>query len=1374
MRRLFRTPERIARLMLAAALLAVPVVSARAAVLTSVSDKPSTLQAGQGANHSFAFTTPSGIAPGGTVTFAFGATGQFTVGTPATSVSINGAAKTVGGDCTSADFSQSVSAHTVTLTACAGETVAAASTAVVSMNGAAVTNPSSPGTYYVSIGGTFGDFASIALPIQSVTSAASVSATVSNTSGGGGCGSSCPPPPPPDTTPPSISGVTVSNITTTGATVSWTTDKDASSELDYGLTTSYGSKTSDASYVASHSFALSGLTEGATYHFQIIATDVSGNVGTSPDYSFTTLDKTPPVITNIQATNIGQTAATIAWTTDEPSTSAVDYGTDATYGSTQSDGTLVTSHAIALTKLAFGTTYHFRVRSSDASLNEATSSDATFTTVANPPPGNVTGLTVKPGDGQNALAWVNPTDADLAGVRVISCTGSAPTGPTDTASPCAVVFDAAGTSFTQTGLSNGTTYFYGVYAKDTAGQYATGALASGQPTGAPADVLNLTARGGDGRVDLSWNNPTNPAPSSIRVLACTGTYPSGPSDADHGCSVAFDALGSSFTQTGLPNGSPRYYGVYVENRLGQFSSGRLVSATPRAITNPPPGPVTNLTALSGDGRVQLTWDNPTDTDVASDRVLACAHGYPSAPDDTSCRVESDVLDTSFTQTGLSNGISVYYGVYVRNTIGQYSTGAFATGTPSAAVPTCGDGTCNGNETPLTCPIDCGAPPPVCGNGICETGETPQNCPADCGLVPSCGNGICETGETPQNCPADCIAVPPTTVPPARQLTLQDVEAYAQSHTLRLSPQAQTFDLLAGTDVSFVVHTAPLPVQPKRVQIAVGTQTYELSQKAPKNGAPSYVADVPVPSAAGSVATAVSLFYPDGTTQTLPLVSNVQSPGFVYELVHGRETPLSGAVVTLLQGATGPRAWDGTPYGEANPILTGANGTFGWYVPSGAYRIRVEKGGYDTVVTAAAVAAANVVNARVELRPTKPILTAIVPAVVTTVQQLQANPAVQKAADTTAPAIVAVAVANTASLAVGFNLLAYLQYITTAPVLLFSRRKRKGYGIVYNAITKVPVDLAIVRLYRVDAANPSAVGQLVASRVTDKGGRYFFLAQPGTYRLAAVKQGFSQPSEYLAGVKDDGLFLDVYHSEPITVSGGSASITANIPMDPSVGGQTPERVKWQRRWRRIQNAVALAGNTGAVAVVVLRPSVFTVVMAGGQLLVYALIRRLAAPHKPVNWGIVYDRRTGRPLANAIARIFEPKYNKLLDTAVTDSRGRFTFLLGPNEYYAVFEHPGFEPHVLRPIDYSKRTEPTELAAKIGLDAATVASPPSAALSVPPLSPAAPSVPPPAPSAAMAQGTPASASPIDLMLAPPEPPSRANVPSPPADSGSVGPKT
>src|SRR5688572_16685605 len=93
------------------------------------------------------------------------------------------------------------------------------------------------------------------------------------------------------------------------------------------------------------------------------------------------VDSTPPVISAVTSASITTSGATITWTTDEPADTQVEFGTTTSYGqSTTLDTTLGTSHSAVLTGLASNTTYHYRVKSSDAALNLATSADNTFIT----------------------------------------------------------------------------------------------------------------------------------------------------------------------------------------------------------------------------------------------------------------------------------------------------------------------------------------------------------------------------------------------------------------------------------------------------------------------------------------------------------------------------------------------------------------------------------------------------------------------------------------------------------------------------------------------------------------------------------------------------------------------------------------------------------------------------------------------------------------------------------------------------------------------------------------------------------------------------------------------------------------------------------
>lgn len=93
----------------------------------------------------------------------------------------------------------------------------------------------------------------------------------------------------PDTQAPQLGAIGVTGITASGATISWTTDEPATSEVDYGLTTGYGTTRTDATRVTAHSLPLTGLAGASTYHFRVRAQDASGNTAQSGDQAFQTL-----------------------------------------------------------------------------------------------------------------------------------------------------------------------------------------------------------------------------------------------------------------------------------------------------------------------------------------------------------------------------------------------------------------------------------------------------------------------------------------------------------------------------------------------------------------------------------------------------------------------------------------------------------------------------------------------------------------------------------------------------------------------------------------------------------------------------------------------------------------------------------------------------------------------------------------------------------------------------------------------------------------------------------------------------------------------------------------------------------------------------
>jgi hypothetical protein len=195
-----------------------------------------------------------------------------------------------------------------------------------------------------------------------------------------------------DTTPPETtitSSVCGTTVGTSSVNITWTGSDNVTPigslvyayALDAGAYSSYGSATSNT---------FNNLTNGS-HTVSVKAKDQAGNVDPTPaqcSFTVNVADTTPPIISNIQVSGIGQTSATVTWDTDEMSDTQVEYGTSPCPCSQNSalNPNLTTAHSVLLTGLSAGTTYHYRVKSRDASGNLAISSDRTFATGQNPPP----------------------------------------------------------------------------------------------------------------------------------------------------------------------------------------------------------------------------------------------------------------------------------------------------------------------------------------------------------------------------------------------------------------------------------------------------------------------------------------------------------------------------------------------------------------------------------------------------------------------------------------------------------------------------------------------------------------------------------------------------------------------------------------------------------------------------------------------------------------------------------------------------------------------------------------------------------------------------------------------------------------------------
>jgi len=80
----------------------------------------------------------------------------------------------------------------------------------------------------------------------------------------------------------------VTNVGQTSATITWTSNENASSSVEYGLTTAYGANVISDTLTKNHSFTIDGLMPGTTYYFRVSGSDMAKNTVSSADFNFTT------------------------------------------------------------------------------------------------------------------------------------------------------------------------------------------------------------------------------------------------------------------------------------------------------------------------------------------------------------------------------------------------------------------------------------------------------------------------------------------------------------------------------------------------------------------------------------------------------------------------------------------------------------------------------------------------------------------------------------------------------------------------------------------------------------------------------------------------------------------------------------------------------------------------------------------------------------------------------------------------------------------------------------------------------------------------------------------------------------------------------
>jgi fibronectin type 3 domain-containing protein len=188
----------------------------------------------------------------------------------------------------------------------------------------------------------------------------------------------------------------------------------------------------------------------------------------------------------------------------------------------------------------------------------------------------------------------------------------------------------------------------------------------------PAGPTSLTVTPGNTTATLSWAASTSGSPTSYTIYRGTK------SDGEAVTPVATtNGTTTTFTDTGLKNGTTYFYNVAANNSVGVSPDSNEVSVTPAVGTGTAPAAPTGLNATSGNGSVSLTWN-------ASAGATSYSVYRGTAPGAEGSTAIGTSASNSFTDTAVTNGIKYYYTVTASNTAGASLNSNEASATPTGS------------------------------------------------------------------------------------------------------------------------------------------------------------------------------------------------------------------------------------------------------------------------------------------------------------------------------------------------------------------------------------------------------------------------------------------------------------------------------------------------------------------------------------------------------------------------------------------------------------------------------------------------------------------------------------------------------------------
>jgi len=304
----------------------------------------------------------------------------------------------------------------------------------------------------------------------------------------------------------------------------------------------------------------------------------------------------PGAVPDVAVTNLGNGVARVAFGAPAaPRRTASPAVTSDVTGYNVYDGTkpgqestklnssrlLATATGYTVKGLKIGTTYYFTVKALNARGVGAPSKQVS--TTAATAPGAPGSLAAKSGSGAATLTWKAPTSTGGSAITGYSIFKGTVKGGESATPVNAKPLPATTRSYTVTGLTDGTKYYFIVRAHNAVAVGAASGEASATPATVPSAPASLKATAGNASVKLAWTAPAfNDSGSAITGYNIYQGTSAGHESATPVNAKPLPLATKTYTVTKLKNGTKYYFTVKAVNAIGTGAASKEASATPKA------------------------------------------------------------------------------------------------------------------------------------------------------------------------------------------------------------------------------------------------------------------------------------------------------------------------------------------------------------------------------------------------------------------------------------------------------------------------------------------------------------------------------------------------------------------------------------------------------------------------------------------------------------------------------------------------------------------------------------------------------------------------------------------------------------------------